>query len=265
MSALAFEKWQGLGNDFVVVHGDDPGPARAAGLCDRRRGVGADGVLALREEGDAVRMIVRNADGSRPEMCGNGVRCVVGHIAARRGLEAGELVVLSDAGPRRCGFERTPGGAFLVTVAMGRARYEGPVAAPETEGRPFARVDMGNPHAVSFAPFVDADLDRVGPRLERATPGGVNVELCRLVSPRRIEVVVWERGCGRTLACGTGACAVAAAAVVEGRSEAGASIEVVLPGGPLAIVVAPNSLEVTMTGPAELAFVGEVALAPGLG
>jgi len=262
VSALAFEKWQGLGNDFLVVRGDDPGPELAMRLCARRRGVGGDGVLAITEEPTGVRMIVRNADGSRPEMCGNGVRCVVGSVARARGLERGDLVVLSDAGPRRCAFECAADGSYRVSVSMGTARLEGPILLPEAEGRDFVRVDMGNPHAVSFAPFVDADLDRVGPALERATPGGINVELCRIVRPRRIEVVVWERGCGRTQACGTGACAVVAAAIDAGLVAAGESVEVSLPGGELAIVVSPRSFEVTMTGPAALAFVGEAPSTP---
>ncbi|MBM4357401.1 MAG: diaminopimelate epimerase [Deltaproteobacteria bacterium] len=254
----AFEKWQGLGNDFIVIDGDDPGAALARALCDRRRGIGGDGVLALAEQADGVRMIVRNADGSRPEMCGNGVRCVVGAVAARRGLDAGELVVLSDAGPRRCGFSRAAEGSFLVSVAMGRARLEGPVTHPATPGFGFVRVDMGNPHAVSFDPFVDADLDVVGPALERGTPLGINVELCRVVHPRRIEVVVWERGCGRTQACGTGACAVLAAAIDGGHATAGEPVEVVLPGGALTIVVERTTFAVTMTGPATFVFRGGI-------
>jgi diaminopimelate epimerase len=259
---LAVEKWQGLGNDFVLVEGGDPGAALAVQLCDRRHGLGGDGVLAIEEQGDGVRMIVRNADGSRPEMCGNGVRCVVGCVAARRGLVRGELVVLSDAGPRVCGFERVGEGGveFLVTVAMGTARNDGPLHAPFLDGRAFVRVDMGNPHAVSFDPFEDATLDRLGPALERSTPGGINVELCRVVAPTRIEVIVWERGCGRTQACGTGACAVAAAAVWAGRAPANAPIDVVLPGGPLAITVDRDSAAVTMRGPATLVFRGQTPL-----
>lgn len=256
---LDFEKWQGLGNDFVVIEGDDPGEQAAIALCDRRRGIGADGVLALTEVAEGVRMIVRNADGSRPEMCGNGVRCVVGYVASRRGLESGELVVMSDAGPRRCGFSRTPEGAFLVSVAMGVARLGEALEFPPAGGRTFVRVDVGNPHAVSFDPFEDGDLDLVGPALERATKGGVNVELCRVVHPRRIEVVVWERGCGRTLACGTGASAVLAAAVATGHSPSDEPVEVVLPGGPLSIVYEAATSALTMSGPAAFVFRGTTA------
>ena len=260
MIGLEFEKWQGLGNDFVVVRGGDPGAELAARLCDRRRGIGADGVIAIAEDATGVRMIVRNADGSRPEMCGNGVRCVVGSVAVRGGLVRGELVVIADAGPRHCSFEGDGAGSYRVTVAMGRARLEGPVLTPAFEGHAFVRVDLGNPHAVSFDPHLDADLDRIGPLLEAGTPGGINVELCRVVHSTRIEVIVWERGCGRTEACGTGACAVAAAAVAAGLASAKEAIEVVLPGGALAITIDAHTGIATMRGPAELAFRGTTNL-----
>lgn len=256
MDPLDFEKWQGLGNDFVLLAGGDPGPELAIRLCDRRRGVGADGVLAILEEAGGVRMIVRNADGSRPETCGNGVRCVVGHVALRRGLVAGEVLILTDAGARTCAFERDGIEHVHVTVAMGRARLEGPVLAPSFDGHTFVRVDLGNPHAVSFDPFVEADLDWLGPALEKGTVGGINVELCRVVAANRIEVIVWERGCGRTQACGSGACAVAAAAVAAGLAAANEPIEVVLPGGALVLEVDQATGMVTMRGPAALVYRG---------
>jgi diaminopimelate epimerase len=253
---LAFEKWEGLGNDFIVVHGGDVGADRASELCDRRRGIGADGVLCLSDERSGTRMIVRNADGSRPEMCGNGVRCAVGFIAALRGLDQGELVVVSDAGEHRCQFERPSEALYYVTVAMGQARIAGPITKPARKGRSFVRVEVGNPHAVSFDPFRASDIDVVGPALERGVAGGINVELCRMIDPRRIEVLVWERGVGRTMACGTGACAVAAAAVASGRSPADQPVDIVLPGGPLRIVVAGAGMDLWMRGPARRVFRG---------
>jgi diaminopimelate epimerase len=255
---VAFEKWEGLGNDFIVVRGPDVGPERASELCDRRRGIGADGVLSIADEPGGTRMVVRNADGSRPEMCGNGVRCVVGSVAAERGLERGEIVVLSDAGERSCQLERVRDGEFHVTVAMGQARIDGRIERPAFEGRQFVRVDVGNPHAVSFDTFGPRDLDVVGPALERGIEGGINVELCRVLDPRRIEVTVWERGVGRTMACGTGACAVAAAAVAAGISPRDEPIQVVLPGGPLRIVVAGDAFALFMRGPARRVYRGTI-------
>lgn len=255
---LRFEKWQGLGNDFVIVDGRVT-PERAQRICDRRRGIGGDGVLCIEVDAEQARMTVLNADGSRPEMCGNGLRCVVGHLAAARALEEGELVVSTDAGDKRCRFGRTDHG-YEVSVAMGRAEVGEPFRY-EHGGRSwaFVPVDVGNPHAVSFDDHVDGDLDGVGPALEKAQPGGVNVELCRLVDGA-IDVVVWERGVGRTLACGTGACAVAAAACAAGKVPYDEPVEVRLPGGALSILVASGDKTVTMVGPAVRVFEGETAL-----
>jgi diaminopimelate epimerase len=253
-----FEKWEGLGNDFVLVEGEVR-PADARRLCDRRFGIGADGVLCLDEVDGSVRMIVLNADGSRPEMCGNGVRCAVGWLAERRRQATGEITVLSDAGERGCRFEREAPGRYRVRVGMGRARVDG-TFAHDHQGRSlrFVRVDVGNPHVVCFDDIDASALDVVGPALERSVAGGVNVELAR-VEGRRIVTVVWERGVGRTLACGTGACAVAAAAAGEGRVARGTEVEVVLPGGPLEIRVSGEG-DLTMSGPAGRVFTGEVAL-----
>ncbi|HHH29884.1 MAG TPA: diaminopimelate epimerase [Polyangiaceae bacterium] len=255
---LHFEKWQGLGNDFVVVD-QLVTPERARTICDRRFGVGGDGVLCVEGIGGQARMTVLNADGSRPEMCGNGLRCVVGHLADARDIAEGELVVATDAGDKRCWFRRK-GDGYEVSVAMGRPGL-GEELRFEHEGRTwsFATIDMGNPHAVSFDAHQCGDLDGVGPALERARPGGVNVELCRIVDGA-IAVIVWERGVGRTLACGTGACAVAAAACAAELVPYDEPVDVLLPGGPLRITVASADRTVTMVGPAARVFTGETVL-----
>lgn len=253
---MRFEKWEGLGNDFILVE-QEIAPDRARALCDRRRGIGADGVLSLMREGAGYRMVVINADGSRPEMCGNGLRCAVGWAAARAGLERGEIDIATDAGPRPSVFERDEEGHYRVRAAMGRARVGEPYTFEAGRAYQFLPVDVGNPHAVSFDAHVDADLDVVGPALERHQPGGVNVELCHHLDDGSVEVRVWERGVGRTLACGTGACAVATAAVVRGLARVGEPVTVVLPGGPLAITVS-SELDLTMEGPARRVFAGEL-------
>jgi len=255
---LSFEKWQGLGNDFIVVEGD-VSSEQARDLCNRRRGIGADGVLCVERLGtDAVRMIVRNADGSRPQMCGNGVRCVAGW-AALRGASRG-LFVTTDAGDMRCDLRQTGRASFEVSAEVGIARVGDDFDFAHA-GRcwGFTSVDMGNPHAVSFDAFDQADVDAVGPALERHIDGGANVEFCRF-APNRIEVVVWERGVGRTLACGTGAAAVAAAACRAGRARYDEAIEIALPGGGLNISVSSQGHMVTMRGPADRVYVGEVDL-----
>ena len=257
-----FDKWEGLGNDFVLVEVDDPGAfsdSSVEAICDRRRGVGADGVLLIgMRPGDDPRMVVYNADGSRPEMCGNGLRCVVAWLASRQGRERGEVSVITDAGVRRCSFERIEEGLFSVTADMGVAVI-GEQLEVSDGARPhqFTLVDVGNPHAVSFAPADDEALDRLGPTVDRLRPGGSNVELCRLEAGR-IEVAVWERGVGRTQACGTGACAAAAAACSAGQVPFDQPVEVVLPGGVLTITVASADRRVLMKGPARRVFSGEL-------
>jgi diaminopimelate epimerase len=265
---VRFEKWEGLGNDFALI--DDPsaavGPDEARRLCDRRRGIGADGVLLVQREGGRPRMIVYNADGSRPEMCGNGLRCVAAHLVERDPRATSDtteraLDVITDAGDRHCLVRATAPALFEVTVEMGVARRLGDLVVPvgAREHR-FLHVDVGNPHAISFDPFDDADVDRLGPAVSVAPPGGINVEFCR-VNASGIAVTVWERGVGRTLACGTGACAVAAAACETGRAAFGRPIRVTLPGGPLEITVTEEARAIRMRGPARRVFSGEVGIA----
>lgn len=257
-----FEKWEGLGNDFILVETGEVSPEAAARLCDRRRGIGADGVLSIT---DGPRMVVRNADGSRPEMCGNGLRCVAAWLASRGAPPA--ITVATDAGDRRCAVAPlgSAGDAFEVTVDMGTARFDPDlVVAHEGRDHRFRVVDVGNPHAITFEPYEDGALDRLGPVAATAPPGGINVELCRIREAGgdavEIDVVVWERGVGRTLACGTGACAVAAAACDAGRARYDQPIRVHLPGGALEITVAAGTRALRMKGPARRVFVGEVAL-----
>jgi diaminopimelate epimerase len=259
---VRFEKWEGLGNDFVLLRDLAGGAALSDAvvqrLCDRRIGIGADGVLLVETRGQP-RMIVRNADGSRPEMCGNGLRCVAGHLMNERG--EGTFLVATDAGERACEVRAAGEGRFDVLVDMGVAR-RGQDLVAEFGGREhrFLTIDMGNPHAVTFERYDDAILDTLGPAVSTLPPGGTNVELCRQL-PDRIAVVVWERGVGRTLACGTGACAVAAAACDTGRARFDAPVTVALPGGLLEITVAATTRAVRMRGPARRVFSGEVVIA----
>ncbi len=273
MARLRFEKYQGLGNDFIVVRTDAPetfGIELARSLCDRHFGIGADGVLLVSPaRGEArARMTVLNADGSRPEMCGNGLRCVALDLA-REDLAQGaselrrEFVVETDAGPRPCQVEldasRRSG---LVNTGMGRGRAEGHVEADvDGESYAFERYSMGNPHAIRFGePEPFERVDRIGPLVSGKLSGGSNVEFVVQKGPRELEVVVWERGVGRTLACGTGAAATAVAAAVSGRAPFDEPISVRLPGGPLEIRVAKGTLDVELRGPAVWVFGGEAEI-----
>lgn len=267
-----FEKWEGLGNDFIVVEANPalwPGRVVRA-VCDRRRGVGADGVLFVdRCVAGMPRMVVRNADGSRPEMCGNGIRCVAGYLATRGAFDGdsgGWITIASDAGPKRCEVRAASPVSFEVAVEMGPARILGTFMV-EIDGRQhaFTHADVGNPHAITFAPYDEAAIDRIGPLVARYPEGGTNVEFCKLIRNETsrveaVEVVVWERGVGRTLACGTGACAVASAACAAGHRAYGAPLRVRLPGGELSVVIEPVSHAATMRGPARQVFTGEVAI-----
>ena len=259
---MHFWKYHGLGNDFVVVEGGPlMGPARAVAICDRRRGVGADGVLTVlppRESGAAY-MHIYNSDGSVAAMCGNGIRCVARHLAETRGLD-GEIAVETDSGERRCTVHRGPGGAVeAVSVDMGVARLEGEQEFDLGRERVRAlRVSMGNPHAVVFDGDLAPRAGDVGPAIEARVPGGVNVGFARPAGGA-IDLTVWERGAGLTEACGTGACAAAVAAIRTGRVDGKGPVLVRLPGGPLEVAV-DAELRVTMRGPAEKVFEGETGL-----
>jgi diaminopimelate epimerase len=260
---LRFAKYHGLGNDFVVVDGPLMTADRARRICDRRRGIGADGVLTLlppRSPGAVATMHIYNSDGSVAKMCGNGIRCVARHLAETRGAPA-EMVLDTDAGPRRCTVHRDAGGAVgSVSVEMGPARVDGEEEFQLPGERLRAvRVDLGNPHAVVFDAPTRARAGAVGPAIEAAVPGGVNVGFAR-AGAKGIDLVVWERGAGLTDACGTGACAAAVAAVRRGEVGAGAPVEVRLPGGALEITVSADLSRVTMRGPAERTFAGEADL-----
>jgi diaminopimelate epimerase len=253
---VSFLKVEGLGNDFLLIDlrdAPDQLPAlqaRAPALCDRRTGVGGDGLLVLLPATTPharATMVVVNHDGSRPEMCGNGLRCVARHLA---GGDA-TLVVDTDAGPRQCTVR-----GDAVEVDMGIATLQPPCSLVERE---FTPVSVGNPHAITFlGPHEDPEqLARtLGPLVERDPrfPDRTNVEFARLNADGSLLLWVWERGCGITAACGTGACATVAAAVHHRLVPADAAITVHLPGGRLA--VRWHDGRVWMTGPARPVFRG---------
>jgi len=266
MRKLDFDKYEGTGNDFVVVEAEAESavsPDEARALCDRRFGIGADGVLLVTPGArDArARMVVLNADGSRPEMCGNGLRCVALHLARRDGASRVDLVIDTDAGPKQARVARSAAGDDAeVTVGMGRGQLLGERRFPvRGEEHAFTLVSMGNPHAIAFDLDIDTEeIDRIGPALSKATTGGTNVEAVTSRGGGSFDVLVWERGVGRTFACGTGAAAVAVAAAATGRAPLDERVELRLPGGSLWTTVARDTLEVTLTGPARRVFAGKV-------
>lgn len=273
---LPFYKYEGLGNDFVIVETSSLGDApmtveRAIAICDRHRGVGADGVLIV--DVDVPRMDVINADGSVPEMCGNGLRCVALHLTRRANQTELDLTIETAAGPHQCTVVDRPGSeSVAVEMAVPSMKPRDlPLSASapwldhplDLEGRTthWSGVSMGNPHAVTFDDVGEARL-QIGPALQREAhfPEGVNVGFVSDLRDTSMTLDVLERGVGWTLACGTGACAAAVAAVESGRAARHTPLRVTLPGGTLTITVGEEGEAVRMDGPARAVFRGETEL-----
>jgi diaminopimelate epimerase len=294
--AISFAKYEGLGNDFVVLEGLAQSASLAAAaeqaalLCDRHRGLGADGVLLIehRPSGGAPAMRVFNADGSRPEMCGNGIRCVALHLVRNASRPPGiPFEIETDAGPHLCNVaarERqsdvevqmrpaslAPEDIPVVVAGSAPALRGGAGALNPVLDEPFSAaqrsvllscVSMGNPHAVTFDEIAPDLRVSLGPLLEKHQrfPRGANIGFARSVGPQSIELAVWERGVGFTEACGTGACACAVAAVETGRATRHVPIDIHLPGGTLQILVGGREDRISMTGPARHVFDGTFEL-----
>ena len=262
MAKLSFTKMHGCGNDYIYVIADRVRPADPAELSrrlsDRRFGIGGDGLILLApSKGADVRMEMYNADGSRGEMCGNGIRCVARLHYERAARPRNPMVIETDCGLKSVALKLDGGRVSEATVDMGDPILEGreiPAAADgrvidhplEVGGRIWrvTAVSMGNPHCVVFvddeAVFAleDSEFARVGRQFEHHPffPRRVNTEFILPLGRERMRMRVWERGSGETLACGTGACAALVAAVLTGRAERRATLE--LRGGKLGIRMA---------------------------
>ena len=277
-STLDFTKMHGAGNDFVVLDGvrDELPPIEplAARLCDRHLGIGADQLLVVRPGASAdFRMEIWNADGSQVEMCANGIRAFYKYLRDHGHTDRSEITVETLSGvvrPRWAGSDR-------VTVDMGRptlapaviptalAAGPGPVLdvplAVDGETLRVSSVSMGNPHAVIYVDDPDATpVERWGRVIEHhpAFPNRVNVEFVRVIDRGRIAQRTWERGTGETLACGSGACAVAVVSMLRGVVDRAVRIE--LRGGALEIAWPADDAHVEMTGPAAEVFTGVIRI-----
>ena len=270
---MHFWKMHGIGNDFIVVDAtkntiSDPATL-AARICRRKFGIGADGLILIcaSERADFM-MRIFNADGSEPQMCGNGIRCAAKFIHDSGMCAGTELRIDTLAGVKHIRLQVENGRAVSAEVDMGMPEFSAekiPVRAGsnrvwlDLDGREvcFTCVSMGNPHAVTFDLFPDdEDFARLGRYVENHElfPEKTNVEFCRILSPECVEVKVWERGCGATLACGTGSCAVLAAGASLGLLKRSAEIR--LPGGPLQDMWREDG-HIFMNGPAETVCTGE--------
>jgi diaminopimelate epimerase len=265
---LAFEKMQGLGNDFVLVDARRDGrlmtAEQASRLCDRHLGIGADGVLTLlppKRDG-AARLHVFNADGSVAEMCGNGLRCAARVLMEESGAD--QVRIETDAGVLRCEAV-SEAGRRIGTIRAEAGQPKVSAAETLTVGRWPIRgfpVSLGNPHFVIFEGTSESEWGELGPEIERHgrfAPARTNVEFARATGDGLV-LRVWERGVGFTLACGTGACATVAAACRAGLAESGQEVAVHLPGGTLWVELARDGSQVFMRGPAERVFAGSTEL-----
>ncbi|MCE2527058.1 MAG: diaminopimelate epimerase [Actinomycetia bacterium] len=244
---MRFWKMEGLGNDFVVVTGPRScSTSQIAALCDRRRGIGADGLLVLSESGERIRMTYFNADGSPAEMCGNGLRCVA-RLATELGMVAGpQFIVETPVGPRRVQVSEAEVTAELGPAVVGEHRRIG--------DRLFQLVSVGNPHAVTWVSDLEhVPLESTAATLQEEFVDGVNVEMAVVDSPHRISMRVWERGVGETAACGTGAVAAASVGLAQGLTQN--EVEIRLPGGMARVRLEDGTSWIT--GPARLVYRGE--------
>lgn len=272
MPKIPFKKMHGLGNDFVVIdcleeNYPNLGPL-AKQLCDRRFGIGCDQLLIIRPSEKAdFKMEIFNADGGEVEMCGNGIRCVAKYLVNQGATTKNEMSIETLGGiirPRLVG--------DLVEVDMGQPILEGKKIPTTLEGKIINHplvihdhefkvtcVSMGNPHCVIFVSDVkEIPVEELGPLIENNPlfPNRTNVEFVQALSPSHLKMRVWERGAGETLACGTGACGALVAAVLTGKGQREATLQ--LKGGKLNIRWSEKDNHVYMTGPGEEVFSGEI-------
>ena len=287
MATLEFTKMHGSGNDYVYVVATRARPADPSALAirlsDRHFGIGGDGLIMLAPSNRAdIRMEMYNADGSRGDMCGNGIRCLA-RLAFERGIvRSNPIVVETDAGLKTVELRMEKGRVVGATVDMGAPILEGREIPVNASGRivdyplkvtgeneTITAVSMGNPHCVVFVAddgvfkLQDRDFAALGRKFENHSffPRRVNTEFILPISRNRMRMRVWERGSGETWACGTGACAAVVAAVLTNRSERVATVE--LRGGNLEIEWRDGGRDadhVFMTGNAVEVFRGEIEL-----
>ncbi len=263
---------QGLGNDFIIYKsGEVPSAERAAGLCRRGSGIGADGLMIpLPSDRADIAMLLINSDGSVAPMCGNGIRCFARFVYEEGMVRTPEMTIETPAGVRRAELIFKGGSVCGARVDMGAPLLGRPDIPMQGSGEchmeritaggrefTFSAVNTGAPHIVVFDSATEADIIKYGPLLERHAmfPKGVNVNFVEVMPDGSLFVRTWERGCGRTLACGTGSCAAVVSASLAGLCGRSATVKLAL--GELMIDWAEDG-RVYMTGPAERVFEGEV-------
>lgn len=278
--SIEFAKYHGLGNDFILIDNRSSSepvitPEQAVKLCDRHFGIGADGVIfALPgQDGTNYSMRIFNSDGSEPEMCGNGIRCLARFVAELSGSKsqtveyrihtlAGVITpqITADGQVRvDMGVPRLLANEIPTTLSLDGEKVVNQPLEVAGQSWSVTCVSMGNPHCITFVDDVaTVPLEIIGPQFEHhpAFPQRINTEFIQVVRPDYLKMRVWERGAGATLACGTGACASLVAGVLTARCDARATVE--LPGGRLEIEWLSVDQRLYMTGPAERVFIGKI-------
>lgn len=253
---MRFTKMHGLGNDYLYYYGELEHPDKlAVQLSNRHFGIGADGIIQITPSDIAdFKMRIFNADGSEARMCGNGIRCVGKYVYEKGYTKKESMEIETLSGIRFLQLAVWENEVKSITVDMGKAKVEVPVTLMAAgEAITCTPVSVGNPHAVIFVRDAEhAPLERIGPEIEKNPyfPNGVNVEFAEQIERNALRMRVWERGSGITMACGTGACATTAAAVVAGMCPMGEEIIVELDGGKLRIKV-KEDYTIVMTGTAD--------------
>lgn len=277
---LQFTKMQGLGNDYVYVDCTkkklENASEVAVKVSDRHFGIGSDGLILINASSVAdFEMEMYNADGSRGEMCGNGIRCVAKYVYDYGLTDQTHISVETLGGIKYLDLTVEEGRVRQVRVDMGRpmlcpteipviANGESVIDMPiEVDGTEYrmTAVGMGNPHTVVFVEDVDGlEIEQIGPKFEHhpCFPNRVNTEFVKVLDRNTVKMRVWERGSGETLACGTGACAVAVACILNGLTENKVTVQLL--GGDLLIEWDREADKVYMTGPAEVVFDGKIEL-----
>ena len=275
---MKFTKMQGLGNDYVYVNCfeekiENP-PAVARYVSDRHFGIGSDGLIMINPSEVAdFEMVMYNADGSRGEMCGNGIRCVAKYVYDYGLTDKTQISVETLGGIKYLDLTVEDGKVVLVKVDMGKPELKSdliPIISEnekvidepiEVDGQVYhmTGVSMGNPHTVIYVDDVkNLDLEKIGPKFENHErfPKRINTEFVHCIDRNTVEMRVWERGSGETLACGTGACAVAVASILNNLTDTRVTVKLL--GGDLQIEWDREKNHVFMTGPAKVVFDGVI-------
>lgn len=277
---MKFTKMQGCGNDYIYVNGfaeqvgQEEKPELVRKLSHRNFGIGGDGVIFIQPSGEAdFEMEMYNADGSKAEMCGNGIRCVGKYVYDKGLTDKTDITVISAGKIKYLNMQTKGGRVKTVRVNMGAPELRAamiPVLSEKeqvideeikVQGQTYNMtcVSMGNPHAVVFVEDVkNFPLEQVGPFFENHTcfPKRTNTEFVQVIDKKHVKMRVWERGTGETLACGTGCCAVVTACIINGHTDEKVTVEVL--GGEIEIEWNREENNIYMTGPAETVFEGEI-------